>query len=246
MVRPTMRWEVLTCFLLIGCSADTYGLGDDVVPGIDATASDTSAGDDTEPLFETDDDTGVTTDAAPDTAPDTAMSVVESGVALDSTADAAPEAMPDVEVETSVDSGVDSGVDAAEASAPDTAPVDTGVVASTFMPSKGAVVCADGSGGTKLCAAGQICCGTSSGYSCKSSCSAFDKDYACDETADCSGSQICCTKVSLTGSPEGSDCRESWLCFGPRLCQTDAECGSGKTCAPYKPSGAPYTMGRCP
>ena len=153
---------------------------------------------------------------------------------------------------------VDSG--ALDSGATDSGPVDSGTVAdsatavdsmpdtttSSLMPATGKVVCTDGSGGTKLCASGQACCGTSGGFACTTTCSAFDKDYYCDERADCAGGEVCCIKRNiLTGSDEGSACIRSDWCLSPPLCQTNAECGAGKTCLPYKPTGAPYSTGRC-
>jgi hypothetical protein len=247
MVGSPMRSAVFSLVLLVGCSVDTYGLGvDEVEVGgeLDSSATDSSIGDDTKPLFDADDDSTTidsgTDSGMGDTAKDSGAIAIDSALVVDSALDAPP----DVEIDSGVDTGSDSGADS-EMDTFEAGPTDTGTV-SPFIPSAGAVTCTDGMGGTKLCAAGQVCCGTSGGYSCKSSCSDFDKDYRCDETADCSGGQICCVKVSIIGTPEGSDCRESWLCIGPRLCQTDAECGAGKMCVPYKPSGAPYTMGRCP
>lgn len=251
MVVFPMRFAVICLVFSVGCTADTFGLGvDDIDVGVgdDSAVDDSSTGDDTKPLFDADDDSTLTADGAVDTgvAADTASGTLDTAVIVDSAVDVPVEVAVDIGVDSGKETGVDSGTDTAvDSGTMLEAATDTGVV-SPFLPSAGAVVCTDGMGGTKLCAAGQVCCGTSDGYSCKSSCSALDKDYRCDETADCAGGQICCTKV-LGSTPEGSECRDNWIpCFGPRLCQTDAECGAGKTCAPYKPAGAPYTMGRCP
>lgn len=242
-----MRALVLSCLLLAGCSTDTYGLGADLEASVtDDTAADDSSvsGDDTSPLFDADEDSSIGDSGTTDTASS------DAGGA-EATVDAASEVAVDGEPEVLVDVGPEIAVDAEPEvlvdAGPEITPIDTGApdtgTVTPFLPDPGKVVCADGSGGTKLCGAGQTCCGDGGTYTCKSTCGLLDKKYRCDEKADCGG-QVCCAVV-VFGSYEGSDCRDSWLC-GTTLCQKDADCGTGKKCEPFKPSGAPYTMGRCP
>jgi hypothetical protein len=126
-------------------------------------------------------------------------------------------------------------------SAADTGTTDTGEP--VLMSSANRVACTDGAGGTLLCPTGQICCGVSGAYACKTSCASWDKDYRCDEKADCGSGEVCCAKEFL-GSYEGSQCLNKDYCYNTRFCMTHAECGTGKTCVPFKLAGL-YTMGRC-
>lgn len=248
-----MRWLVVASFALAGCSADTYGLlADDVVDdtGIDGSSDDTSAGDDTKPLFGEEDTAAAPSDSGPakvDSGPakvDSGSIAVDSSVLDSGTTDSVDTSVLDTDTDSGV--SIDSGMVAdsiepdapAETAVPDTAP------GTPFTSAPNKVVCADGAGGTKLCGAGQTCCGTSSGYACSSSCSSFSKDYHCDERADCASTEVCCVKLNILLAYDGSACTPKDLCFTTVLCQTDAECGSGK-CNAFKPSGATYTMGRC-
>ena len=86
-----------------------------------------------------------------------------------------------------------------------------------------------------LLAEGDVCCtpmpdgGTPSPWRCwDSSTCVAGTGMACDETADCSGTDKCCASST---SATTSSCQPT--CSGIQLCMTDAECGSGKSCAPF-------------
>ena len=54
---------------------------------------------------------------------------------------------------------------------------------------------------------------------------------ACDEKADCTGQDVCCTSVS--GASIASSCEASCGAQDVQLCKTTAECGDAGTCTAY-------------
>lgn len=237
-----MRRQPLVLFALLafggwGCSTDASGLGDELV---DSSSDDTStSGDDTT----VDEDTAVIEDSGVDT------SIVDSGV--DSTA--IDSATPDVSDSASADEGVDAS-DSAVApdvvvidSAPDTivvvdSPIDTGPV---LVSTPGKIECSAGLCGKKYCCGAPKLTG---GYDwqCVDNCGFFGVgaiDYACDEKADCSGSQVCCVNTALSAWV-GSGCRSS-CGSDPQLCLTNAECPTGKTCTPTAVPSSSFSFATC-
>jgi hypothetical protein len=74
----------------------------------------------------------------------------------------------------------------------------------------------DGGLGYKCQAAGDTCAGAT---------------VTCDEKADCSGSNVCCTNIS--GTAVSSECKAK--CGGSEVqyCKTASECGDGGACTAY-------------
>lgn len=224
-----------------GCSTDASGLGDELV---DSSSSDdtSSSGDDTA----VDEDTAAIEDSGVDS------SIVDSGVdsAVDSTA--IDSAAPDVADSASTDDGVDATdsalvpdvvlVDSAADTVVVDAPTDTGPV---LVSTAGKIECAAGLCGKKYCCGAPKLTG---GYDwqCVDNCGFFGVgaiDYACDEKADCSGSQVCCVNTALSAWV-GSGCRSS--CGGdPQLCLTNAECPTGKTCTPTSVPSSSFSFATC-
>ncbi len=239
-----MRGVVLLALatVVVGCSTDASGLGGDIIVADSAGGEDsTFGGDETRPLFDADDDTGMIVDTG---TPDTTV-VVDTEI---------PDtAVPDTELpDTTID--VEDAIDTADTLVADSAvddgdvsyPIDVATVDGGLISSPGQVVCNEG-GIDKLCASGDVCCKTSSGYSCAGSCGTFGLGgYKCDEKSDCPGGQVCCADITpFIGTWNGSYCALTGTCFTAELCMKNADCSGSKVCTPIKPSGVPYTLGYC-
>jgi hypothetical protein len=231
----------------VGCSTDASGLGGDLVV-LDAEIDDSTIGDETRPLFPDEDatsgDSGESSDSAsPDASPDSGgidtelpdvfMPPADSGIdtELPDTEPLVDSKVPDTAVDDAPDGDVSYPLDVMES--------DGG-----FTPSTGRVVCHEG-GVDKLCASGEVCCNTSSGWKCTTTCGTLGLGgYKCDEKADCPSGQVCCADITpFIGTWNGTYC--TVRCFTAEMCMASSDCPSGKTCTPVKPTGAPYTMGYC-
>lgn len=233
---------------LLGCSTDMSGLGGDLPA--DATSGDTTVvdEDDTAPLFPDEDssaDTKLADSGVVETTVDTAghdTASVDDTAVDDTGADTGA-----ADTDTVVDSGpTDSGTP--DDTAADTA-VDTGFDAGGPVASTPGKVSCYQSGSAKQCDT-NFCCGSVSlsgvTWQCADGCGIFGAgayDYACDEKADCSGSNVCCVTTTIVGWA-GSSCKSS-CGSDPQLCAFTAECPSGKTCQAVKPPSAPFTYGQC-
>lgn len=248
MGRPSFL--VFALLALGGCSTDLSGLGDELV---DSSSSDdtSSSGDDTA----VDEDTAVVEDSGVDSTVDSA---VDSSTVVDSVVDGTVDgptdsAAPDVADSAVVDAAVDAAdsavtPDVAIDAAPDTVVVDSVTdTGPTLVSTPGKVECVAGLCGKKFC------CGApklSGGYDwqCVDNCGFFGVgtlDYACDEKADCSGSQVCCVNLApFTTTWVGSGCRSS-CGSDPQLCLTNAECPTGKTCTPTAVPSSPFSYATC-
>lgn len=114
---------------------------------------------------------------------------------------------------------VDTKPSASDTGAPDTAPPEL------FKSTPGYVAC--GTASSCTWAKGERCCLESSGYVCQPESApacGYTKTFACDESADCSGSPCC---IWPSG---GSQC--TCVDGAMQLCMTNAECKSG-LCVPY-------------
>jgi hypothetical protein len=254
----------------------TVDVGADVAKddGVDSTIVDAAA--DSTPIDDAADagETAIDDSAAVDSTVDAADTLVDDTLVPDTlVADSAPDSVAtdtlvgDSTVTDAADGSVDAyeaSVDAADSTVTDSAPTDTGVVdsgtpdtvvvdtapeAGLISTNPNKVYCGNTAG--LLCTTGQHCCGALSGsnwsYTCAGSCGLLQRDFECNEAADCTGSKICCGGHPLLSSAyDGSNCRTSCNWGEDQLCMTDAECGAGHHCQAAKTADASsQTIGEC-
>ncbi len=252
---------VLFSLGVVGCSTETSGLLEDDYgdASIDWDALNDDASAEVEGDAAEDSLTDSGTDAKDSTVVDSAGDAKSDVTALDVAVDSS---VPDVASDTT-DSGTTLDADAATAdtgtaptdtgnaptdtgTAPTdtgTAPTDTGTLA--LAPNTGKVVC----GNTTCNARPDWCCGRArwdfSGYdwTCEDTYCA-QRDFICDEKADCTSGNKCCAIYPFGGSEiRGSECKSD-CGSNAQLCMTNAECAP-KTCVARKVPDGPQTIGVC-
>ena len=105
--------------------------------------------------------------------------------------------------------------------------------------------CCEPTSGTAVCQPTATACGTSS-----------DTDWQCEDPgADCTGGQMCCGSGTLVINTDprgcanyasgfhGTHCATTCLATEIRMCTSDAECGTGQHCIPFKTKG--NSVGGC-
>ncbi len=117
---------------------------------------------------------------------------------------------------------------------------DSGVL----TPDPGVVACGSQSCSTTGQTA-QFCCLNDAGATCnskESDCKADSIEAYCDEAADCTGSDICCGKLSATDQKLKIQCTAESNCkqdqFTYQVCKTDAECTNDAGCKVQNCAGA--------
>jgi hypothetical protein len=128
-------------------------------------------------------------------------------------------------------------------------PVDAGT--GPYCPHSGV-----GDAGNNTCPVGETCCehAADAGQpsSCQAAaCAASDTSWACQDPNNCGGGQVCCAIAASAGQDpgcsfyflskfKGTACRTACATGELTVCESDAQCPSGKTCQNVTAKGGSF------